>query len=266
MFPRLRVGAKRPAKLFRWMPWPQAVREQYFWLRRTKLLLNLWPQLLKMRWHARGGLEWCVPLPHPETFAQWYKLPAPPRELAEEAVYGLRNFTPISCPARRLVANPGCYPTSVILGLRPLVEESGWIAKERGIVCDCKSGASGAGKEPKRELHFVEVDEKFARLRAIFAPAHAGSNRSSGHRRRRHCFHDRTYSPSLAAFSQRSTSGCRKPHTEAEIETLFRKFYADRSMMRLWPAGKLPELQHVANTNFLRHRICARSRGAAASR
>ena len=82
-------------------------------------------------------------------------------------------------PSARLVANPGCYPTSVILGLRPLVE-AGWIARERGIVCDCKSGASGAGKEPKRELHFVEVDENFRAYGALHAPAHAGSDRASG--------------------------------------------------------------------------------------
>ncbi len=51
-------------------------------------------------------------------------------------------------------------PTSVILGLRPLIE-AGWIDMARGIVCDCKSGVSGAGKEPKRETHFVEVNENF---------------------------------------------------------------------------------------------------------
>ena len=68
------------------------------------------------------------------------------------------------------MANPGCYPTSVILGLRPLVE-AGWIARERGIVCDCKSGASGAGKEPKRELQFVEVDENF-RAYGLFTHRH----------------------------------------------------------------------------------------------
>jgi len=84
---------------------------------------------------------------NPETFAQWYKLPAPPRELAEEAVYGLPELYADQLPARAWSPIPAVYPTSVILGLRPLVE-SGWIAKERGIVCDCKSGASGAGKEP----------------------------------------------------------------------------------------------------------------------
>ena len=85
----------------------------------------------------------------PKTFEKWYGLPAPPPELLAEAVYGLPELYGNALTKARLVANPGCYPTSVILGLRPLVE-SGWIARERGVVCDCKSGASGAGKEPKR--------------------------------------------------------------------------------------------------------------------
>jgi N-acetyl-gamma-glutamyl-phosphate reductase len=93
----------------------------------------------------------------PETFAEWYKLAAPDAATLSEAVYGLPELYADVLPKARLVANPGCYPTSVILGLRPLLE-AGWINTARGIVCDCKSGVSGAGKEPKRETHFVEVN------------------------------------------------------------------------------------------------------------
>jgi len=69
-----------------------------------------------------------LPFRDPETFAHWYKLTAPPRELAEEAVYGLPELYAASC--ERACCQSGCYPTSVILGLRPLVE-SGWIARAR---------------------------------------------------------------------------------------------------------------------------------------
>src|SRR6202044_1864912 len=100
----------------------------------------------------------------PETFAYWYKLAAPDSATLAQAVYGLTELYADALPAARLVANPGCYATSVILGLRPLVEES-WINLSRGIVCDCKSGVSGAGKEPKRETHFVEVNENFRAYR-----------------------------------------------------------------------------------------------------
>ena len=88
------------------------------------------------------------------------KLPAPDADVLAKTVYGLPELYADALPNAQIVANPGCYPTSVILGLRPLVE-AGWIDFSRGIVRDCKSGVTGAGKEPKRETHFVEVNENF---------------------------------------------------------------------------------------------------------
>src|SRR6202050_3765058 len=95
-----------------------------------------------------------------QTFANWYKLSPADSETLSEAAYGLPELYADVLPKARLVANPGCYATSVILGLRPLIE-AGWLNASRGVVCDCKSGVSGAGKEPKRETHFVEVNENF---------------------------------------------------------------------------------------------------------
>jgi N-acetyl-gamma-glutamyl-phosphate reductase len=184
----------------------------------------------------------------PETFAQWYKLPAPPKELAEEAVYGLPELYADQLPEARLVANPGCYPTSVILGLRPLVE-SGWIATERGIVADCKSGATGAGKEPKKELHFAEVDENF---RAYGLFSHRHTPEVTDHTGI--ASEDIVFTTHLLPVARGILSTLyvwfAEPHTAEEVESLYRAFYADRPMMRIWPAGKLPELQHVAHTNF----------------
>jgi N-acetyl-gamma-glutamyl-phosphate reductase len=185
---------------------------------------------------------------NPETFEHWYKLPAPSAALLAKAVYGLPEINGHALADARLVANPGCYPTSVILGLRPLVD-SGWIAIDRGIVCDCKSGASGAGKEPKRELQFVEVDENFRAYNA-FTHRHTPEvtenlGLASG---------DVMFSTHLLPLARGILSTLyvwlKGRRDAAEIEGLFRKFYAGRPMVRLWPAGKLPELQHVAHTNF----------------
>ncbi len=152
-------------------------------------------------------------------------------------------------PEARLVANPGAIPTSVILGLRPLIE-AGWIARERGIVCDCKSGASGAGKEPKRELHFVEVDENF-RAYGLFTHRHtpeviehlgldAADVIFSTHLAARRAWNslDALRVAGQAARSRRGRSVVSRRSTRA------------KPMVRLWPAGRLPELQHVAHTNF----------------
>ena len=119
---------------------------------------------------ARRGSERRVPLPRSGNVRAVVQIAGAAERILAEAVYGLPELYADQLPDARLVANPGCYPTSVILGLRPLVE-SGWIAPERGIVCDCKSGATGAGKEPKKELHFAEVDENF-RAYGLFSHRH----------------------------------------------------------------------------------------------
>jgi N-acetyl-gamma-glutamyl-phosphate reductase len=182
------------------------------------------------------------------TYTQWYKLPAPPQELLDEAVYGLPELYADKLPSARLVANPGCYSTSVILGLKPLVE-AGWIATERGIVCDCKSGATGAGKEPKREMQFVEVDENF-RAYGLFTHRHTPEVTE-------HLgvsLDDVMFSTHLLPVARGILSTLyvwlNEPREASDVEALYRKFYAGRPMVRIWSAGKLPELQHVVNTNF----------------
>ncbi len=184
----------------------------------------------------------------PETFKSWYKLAPPAGEILEEAVYGLPELYAESLPVARLVANPGCYPTSVILGLRPLVE-AGWIDTARGIVCDCKSGVSGAGKEPRRETHFVEVNENF-RAYGLFTHRHTPEVAE-------HLGlapNDFVFTTHLLPVERGILSTLyvwMKPSRNAEeVEGLCRKFYAERPMVRVLRAGCLPELQHVTHTNF----------------
>src|SRR5260370_24134281 len=95
-----------------------------------------------------------------ETFTAWYKLPAPRAEWLNEAVYGIPELYSSEIPKARLVANPGRYAPCVVLAFKPLTQ-AGLLAPGSGVVCDCKSGASGAGKDPRHDLHFVEVDENF---------------------------------------------------------------------------------------------------------
>jgi N-acetyl-gamma-glutamyl-phosphate reductase len=183
-----------------------------------------------------------------ETFAQWYKLPAPDAGLLAEMVYGLPELYADALPKARLVANPGCYPTSVILGLRPLVDAA-WMDTARGIVCDCKSGVTGAGKEPRRDTHFVEVNENF-RAYNLFTHRHTPEvsdhlGLASG---------DFVFTTHLLPVDRGILStlyAWLKPARQAdEIEALYRKFYAGRPMVRILRGGTLPELQHVAHTNF----------------
>jgi N-acetyl-gamma-glutamyl-phosphate reductase len=94
----------------------------------------------------------------PSGYEQWYGEHTRIGLLAE-AVYGMPEVYRERIREARLVANPGCYPTSIILGLLPLLK-SGLVSHE-GIIADCKSGVSGAGREPKNNLHFPEVEGNF---------------------------------------------------------------------------------------------------------
>jgi N-acetyl-gamma-glutamyl-phosphate reductase len=183
-----------------------------------------------------------------DTFASWYKLPTPHASWLSEAVYGLPELYAAEIASSRLVANPGCYATSVILALRPL-DEAGLIADGSSVVCDCKSGASGAGKDPRRDLHFVEVDENFKAYN-LFSHRHTPEIlEHTGLPEDRLVFSTHLLPLARGILSTiYVTLG--DARSGAEIETVFRKFYAGRPMVRIWPAGSLPELQHVAHTNF----------------
>jgi len=184
----------------------------------------------------------------PQTFSQWYKLPAPDAAALREAVYGLPELYSRDLPGAKLVANPGCYPTSVILGLRPL-SEAGWVDAGRGVVCDCKSGVSGAGKEPKRDTHFVEVNEN-SRAYGVFTHRHTPEvTEHSGISAEQLIFTTHLLPLERVILSTLYVWLAERRRAD-EVEALFRKFYAGRPMVRIWPAGKLPELQHVTRTNF----------------
>jgi len=183
-----------------------------------------------------------------ETFSSWYKLPAPHESRLGEAVYGLPELYADSIRSAKLVANPGCYATSVILALHPLAQ-AGVLAPSQNVICDCKSGASGAGKDPRRDLHFVEVDENF-RAYNLFS-----------HRHTPEILEHTGFTESQLVFATHLLPVARgilstiyvtlaAPQTPEIIEKLYRQFFAGKPLVRLWPAGKLPELQHVANTNF----------------
>src|SRR6266542_399989 len=97
----------------------------------------------------------------PERYAAWYKEAHTEPALLAEAAYGLPEYCRERIRPARLVANPGCYPTAANLAIRPLVE-AGVIDRAAGIVCDAKSGVSGAGRKPGAKTSFCEVTENFS--------------------------------------------------------------------------------------------------------
>src|ERR1700676_1407553 len=183
-----------------------------------------------------------------DTFTSWYKLPAPDAATLSQAAYGIPELYAEQIKSAQLVANPGCYAPSVILALRPLAAFL-WIAAGSTVVCDCKSGASGAGKEPRRDLQFVELDENFKAYN-LFSHRHTPEILEHTGIPESQLIFSTHLLPLARGILSTIYVTLDQPRTADSIEALFRTFYAGRPMIRLWRAGSLPELQHVAHTNF----------------
>ncbi|HKS96415.1 MAG TPA: N-acetyl-gamma-glutamyl-phosphate reductase, partial [Terriglobia bacterium] len=103
-------------------------------------------------------------------YARWYGFEHHAADALAEAVYGLPELNAAEIAKAQLVANPGCYATSIILALAPLLKAD-WVDVEAGIIADAKSGASGAGRAPSEKLHFAEVNEN-CRAYGVFSHRH----------------------------------------------------------------------------------------------
>jgi len=183
-----------------------------------------------------------------QTFERWYGLPTPHANWLGEAVYGLPELYAREIAGTKLVANPGCYATSVILALRPLAA-AGWIAEGASVVCDCKSGATGAGKELRRDLQFSELDENFKAYN-LFAHRHTPEiTEHTGLPESQVVFSTHLLPLARGILSTIYVTSS-ESRTSEEVEALYRKTFAGRPMVRISKPGTLPELQHVAHTNF----------------
>lgn len=249
LFPQLRGWGDAPCKTLSIDAVATSGAEVVFLSTPHEASLDLVPDLLGANSNLRVvDLSGAFRFNKPETFAHWYKLPAPDAQILGETVYGLPELYANALPKARVVANPGCYPTSVILGLKPLLEAE-WVYRQRGIVCDCKSGVTGAGKEPKRDTHFVEVNENF-RAYNLFTHRHTPEvSEHLGLESR-----DFVFSTHLLPVDRGILSTLyvwlNSNRKAADVEALYRKFYTGKPFVRVLPAGRLPELQHVAHTNF----------------
>ncbi len=99
-------------------------------------------------------------LKQPDLYKQWYKKEPAPIELLQESVYGLTEWNEDQIKNARIIANPGCYPTAVLLSILPLIKEK--LIDPNHLIIDAKSGVSGAGNKPSQGTHFSETNENFS--------------------------------------------------------------------------------------------------------
>ncbi len=170
------------------------------------------------------------------------------KELTDEAAYGLPELQKAAIAQAQLVANPGCYPTSIILALAPLVE-AGLVDVERGVICDSKSGVSGAGKQPKADTHFVEVSDNF---RAYNPTTHR--HRGEIIEQLKLESDDLVFTPHLLPITRGMFSTIyvelREAVTAERVEQTLREFYAHAPFVRVFAPPRLPEIAWSVKTNY----------------
>jgi N-acetyl-gamma-glutamyl-phosphate reductase len=164
-----------------------------------------------------------------------------------QAVYGMPELHRAQIGEARLIANPGCYATSVILALKPLVA-AGLIDLDHGIVADSKSGVSGAGKSPSAKTHFMYAADNLSAYAAF-------DHRHTGELLEQIGIHQSQiiFTPHLLPIPRGilSTIYVRfsQPQTHDAVARVYREFFATSPMVRIYDT-MLPQIQYSAHTNY----------------
>lgn len=190
------------------------------------------------------------------TWEQWYGQPHTAPEYLDEAVYGLPELNAARLPQARLVACPGCYPTSVELALMPLLKAG--VVASSGIIADAKSGVSGGGRQAKIGMLFCETADSFAPYA------------SAGHR------HQPEIDQILSEIAGKPVQCLFQPHltpqvrgieasiyapladTQADLQDIFERAYADEPFVDVMPPGSHPQTRSVRGSNMARIAVTRR--------
>ena len=185
-----------------------------------------------------------------EAFQKYYRLEHRVPHLLQEAVYGIPEIYGEELKTARLVANPGCYPTSVIIPLYPFLREK---IVSPSIIVDSKSGVTGAGKKPTEDNQFCEVDENFKAYKV-------GEHR-----------HQPEIKEQLELAAQREINLVFTPYLlplkrgilttiyltlekdvkEEELLSIWKDYWKDKPWVRIFPLHRFPELRWVVGSNFI---------------
>ena len=183
-----------------------------------------------------------------ENYQRWYKESHGQPELLASAVYGLPEFYRLSIRAARLLSNPGCYPTAANLAIRPLVQ-AGVADLTAGIVCDAKSGVSGAGRKPSLKTSFCEVTGNFSAY-SILNHRHVPEVlMNSGLEESAFSFTAHLLPVDRGILETIYFRGVNLTSAD-ELLAVYRRAYANEPFVRLYAPGVMPDLRAVNRTNF----------------
>jgi len=199
----------------------------------------------------------------PAVYKEWYEKEHNKisEKLLSGAVYGLPEIYLDKIKDALLVANPGCYPTSIILGIAPLLKSK--LVDPQGIIIDSKSGATGAGRKLSLGLHFSECNENFKAYKVIkhnhipeveqeLSSIYFGGDDNKQIQQGAEikvCF-----TPHLLPINKGILSTCylnlNGSKEEEEILKVYQKFYQKAPFVRIFEPPNLPEIKFVAGTNY----------------
>ena len=186
-------------------------------------------------------------------FEQWYKMPHSCADILKDAVYGIPELYRDKIKNAKVIGNPGCYPTTVLLGLAPLLEQ-GLIDFTAPIIADCKSGVSGAGRKAEVATLFAEASDN---MKAYGV---------AGHR------HHPEIHAQIAQLAGKKVDFIFTPHlvpmirgmlstiyvklianaSGVDLQDLYEKRYANEQFVDVLSAGNMPETRSVRGSNQLR--------------
>jgi N-acetyl-gamma-glutamyl-phosphate reductase len=182
-------------------------------------------------------------------YQKWYGLAHHVPELLPQAVYGLPEIHRAEIAKTKLVANPGCYPTSVILGLAPVLRAG---ASQGTIIVDSKSGVSGAGRKPSLTTHFVEVYDNFAPYNIGRVHRHLSEMEQELQAINRQA--KLVFSPHLLPVNRGILStmyvNLNDGWDEKRLRDLYAETYQAEPFVRLLPPGQIATLAHSVYTNY----------------
>lgn len=191
-------------------------------------------------------------LKNPASYQHWYGQPHTAPEALAEAVYGIPEFNRAALTQARLAAGPGCYPTCVQLGLAPLLEQG--LIETQGIIADCKSGVSGAGREAKIGSLYCETAEG---MKAYGVGGHRHQPEiEQGLALRAGGPVGLTFIPHLIPMSRGMLASLyvrlTAPLSQAQLSAVYAQRYAGEPFIDILPPGHSPDTRSVRGANTCR--------------
>lgn len=184
-----------------------------------------------------------------ETWEKWYGEAHACPSLVEQAVYGLPELNRDAIKTASLVANPGCYPTTVILALLPLLQNG--LIEPSSIIADCKSGVSGAGRNANVATTYSELSES-VKAYAVTGHRHLPEIRQILQSINNEA--ELVFVPHLMPMIRglHATVYADANNTDTNIQQVFENFYRDEPFVDVMPAGSHPETRSVKGANHCR--------------